>query len=490
MLINQWGGISDDSFLTRANECLDMDGIDIRTTPRKIQSAQSFLGTYASDTAPYNDTMNYVTETIDGVIQSYGSHCYSSFTNIDTLVAGADRHITVGSNLSDYNVTTNPEWIRHFFFTYDNATNPIKEIWYVAWARAVLHTINTSGWAAPADIASNRCTAVCYLWKWSIIFARGNKIYEINPSVATPLIATGAKIELEIGAVVKNLYYYNWQITIVYNIGNDCYIRNATYDGVTYKLTYYADISPGDKCLSSAINRWMLYWISTSGIFQYSGQSQLVKAYPFTSSAICAYNKWVLRIGDGTNFFEYGVNKPGYGTPITRMSTVLPIQWVTQIYVITFQSGANKFKLDSPGAYKASNFYITAPYTAGQFGIQKKGLGIRIGYRFNRLAAYTTTTIQETITIQIQTDLIERVNSTTYLTIATITDIETNSLDIWFQQINTALQTAGYSCDFWYIRFKIILGAGDPYTGYGSTLFRKTPEVFDFYISHEEIKVK
>lgn len=98
--------------------------------------------------------------------------------------------------------------------------------------------------------------------------------------------------------------------------------------------------------------------------------------------------------------------------------------------MITFQSGANKFKLDSPGAYKASNFYITAPYTAGQFGIQKKGLGIRIGYRFNRLAAYTTTTIQETITIQIQTDLIERVNSTTYLTIATITDIETNSLDI------------------------------------------------------------
>lgn len=86
-----------------------MDGIDIRTTPRKIQSALSFLGTYASDTAPYNDTLNYVTETIDGVIQSYGSHCYSSFTNLDTLVAGADRHITVGSNLSDYNVTTNPE---------------------------------------------------------------------------------------------------------------------------------------------------------------------------------------------------------------------------------------------------------------------------------------------------------------------------------------------------------------------------------------------
>jgi hypothetical protein len=238
------------------------------------------------------------------------------------------------------------------------------------------------------------------------------------------------------------------------------------------------------------MNRGSIYWISTSGIFQYSGQSQLVKAYPFTTSAICAYNKWVLRIGDSTNFYEFGVNKPGNWSPLTRISTVLPIVWVTQIYTITFQSGLNKFKLDAPGAYKASNFYITAPYTAGQFGIQKKWLGIRIWYRFNRLAAYTTATIQETITIQIQTDLMERVNSGTYITIASIINLETNSLDIWFQKINAELQTAGYSCDFWYIRFKIILGAGDPYIAYGNTLFRKTPEVFDFYISHEEIKVK
>ena len=489
MLINQWGWISDDAFLTRANECLDMDGIDIRTTPRKIQADFAFLGTYAIDTAPYNDTLNYVTETLDWVVQSYGYHCYITTTNIDSLVAGADRHITVGSNFSDYNVTTNPEWIRHFFFTNNGSTNPIKIVARVAGVNANRTAVNTSGWASPANIVSNSCTAVCYLWKGSIIFARGNKIYEFNPDTET--LTAGAKIELEIGAVVKNLYYYNGQITIVYNIWNDCYIRNATYDGVIYKLTYYADINPGDKCLSSTINRWMLYWISTSGIFQYSGQSQLVKKYPFTSSAICAYSQWVLRIADTTNYYEYGVNKPGYGTPLTRMSMVLPMLWITSLYAITFQNGLNKFKLeDRRWAYKASNFYITAPYTAGQFGIQKKWLTIRIWYRFSRLLSYTTTTIQETITIQIQTDLMERVNSVNYLTIANITDLETNSLDIWFQQINKALQTNGYSCDFGYIRFKIILGAGDPYTAYGSTLFRKTPEVFDFYISHEEIKVK
>ena len=144
LLINQWGWIGDDPFLVRENECIDMDWIDIRTTPRKIQCAPAFFGTYASETAPYNDTLSYVTESIDWVLQSYWSHCYITTTNIDTLVAGADRHITVGSNLSDYNSTTNPEWVRHFFFTYDNATNPIKIITYVAWVRANRTAINTS----------------------------------------------------------------------------------------------------------------------------------------------------------------------------------------------------------------------------------------------------------------------------------------------------------------------------------------------------------
>lgn len=488
LLINQWGWIGDDPFLVRENECIDMDWIDIRTTPRKIQSAPAFFGTYASETAPYNDTLAYVTETIDWVVQSYWSHCYISFTNIDTLVAGSDRHITVGSNTLDYNSTTNPEWIRHFFFTYDNATNPIKIVTYSGWVRANHTAVNTSGWASPANIVSNRCTAVCYLWKGAIIFARGNKIYEFNPDTET--LTAGAKIELEIGAVVKNIYYYNGSITIVYNIGNDCYIRNATYDGTTYKLTYYSDINKWEKCLSSTMNRGIVYWVSTSGIFQYSGQSQLVKAYTLTTSAVCSYNKGILRIGDWIDevFIEYWVNKPWYWSPLTKMSTVLPIQWVTENYIITFQNSSSKFRLDAQGAYKASNYYITAPYTAGQFGIKKAGLWLVIWHRFKPLSQYTTTTIQCSITIAVQTDLMERVNTANYVTVETITDLESSKTIIWLNDIANALQTAGYSNNFGYIRFKITLNAWDPYIAYGSTLYRKTPEVFDFYISHEELQ--
>lgn len=486
MLINQWGWIGDDPFLVRENECIDMDWIDIRTTPRKIQWALSFLWTYASETAPYNDTLSYVTETIDWIVQSYWSHCYITTTNIDSLVAGADRHISVGSNLSDYNSSTNPEWVRHFFFTYDNSTNPIKIVTYVASVRANRTAVNTSWWASPANIVSSRCTAVCYLWKGAIIFARGNKIYEFNPDTET--LTAGAKIELEIGAVVKNMHYYNGTITIVYNIGNDCYIRSATYDGTTYKLTYYADINKWEKCFSSTMNRGIVYWVSTSWIFQYSGQSQLVKAYTFTTSAVCSYNKWVLRIGDWANFYEFWVNKPWYWSPLTKISTVLTIQWVSENYIITFQSGSNKFRLDSPGAYKASNYYITAPYTAWQFWIKKAWLWIVIWHRFQRLASYTTTTIQCSIDIAVQTDLMERVNSANYVTVESITDLESSKTIIWLNDIAKALETAGYSNNFGYIRFKITLNSWDPYTAYASILFRKTPEVFDFYISHDELQ--
>jgi len=232
------------------------------------------------------------------------------------------------------------------------------------------------------------------------------------------------------------LYYYNWTITIVYNIGNDCYIRNATYDGTTYKLTYYADINKWEKCISSTMNRGILYWVSTSWIFQYSGQSQLVKAYAISTSAKCSYNKGILRIWDSLNFYEFGVNKPWYWMPLTKITSWLTIQWVTENYIITFQSWSNKFRLDSPSAYKASNYYITAPYTAGQFGIKKAGLWLVIGHRFQPLSQYTTTTIQCSITIAVQTDLMERINSANYVTLETIIDLESSKTIIGLSDIS------------------------------------------------------
>ena len=82
----------------------------------------------------------------------------------------------------------------------------------------------------------------------------------------------------------------------------------------------------------------------------------------------------------------------------------------------------------------------------------------------------------------------ERINAVNYVTVATISDLESSKTDIMLTTIAKALETAGYSSNFGYIRFKITLNSGDPYLPYGSAVFRKTPEVFDFYISHNELQ--
>lgn len=486
MLINSWGWwIGDDTFLYRNGECLDMDGIDIRTTPRKIALDSAFLGTYWTSTQSWLwVTLNYVTDTIDWLIQSYSNSCFFDWGN-PWLVAWADMHITVGSNFSDYNASTNPEWVRTFFFTYDNSTNPIKSVGYSWGLRAVLATINTSWGTSPANIPANlRTTAVCYLWKGAIIFARGSKIYEFNPETST---LVGVKIELPVGAVVKYLTYQWGLINIVYTINNDTFIHSATYDGTSYKLYPYSNIQKWEKAISCANNGNSIYFLSTNWIFQYSGTIQMVKKVAFTINAVCAYNKWVLRIWDGTNFYEFWIQKPWYGTPLTKKSVDLDIKWVTETKIVTFQSGTNQFRYDSEQVfYKSTGTWIFHPYTAGQFWANKKGLALTIGYTLPR-SSYVDSSIQCSIDVYIQTYDMYASNPTTYVNIATITDKTQVGKDILFTNIVKALWDAWYSEEFPYFRLKLVLNAWDPYSAYSNTRFRLSPEVYDVYITHKEI---
>lgn len=118
-----------------------MDGIDIRTTPRRITADQTSSGIYATNTlATAGETLNYVTETIDGIVQSYGTNCYINSTGINPLVAGATYHVTTGSNLSDYNISTNPEGVKHIFFQNAN----IRNVVYSGGVRALKSSIATN----------------------------------------------------------------------------------------------------------------------------------------------------------------------------------------------------------------------------------------------------------------------------------------------------------------------------------------------------------
>lgn len=490
LLINQWwGGIGDDIFLSRPWECLDMDGIDIRTTPRRITSDTTFLGSSATTSNNINDTLNYAIETVDWLIQCYSTRNYANNTNISALTGTtwADISLSVGSNTSDYNSSTNPEWVRHFFFSYNGSTNPVYVVWYSGWVRAALSNFNTSGGASPADIvAVNRTTAVCYLWKGSAIFARGNKIYEINPSTAT--LSAGFKVELPLGAVVKAIYYTWGLIYFVYTIsGNiswtgDTYIHGCSYQEQVFTLYPNADKIPGEKCLSATLTPKGIMWISTTGIFLWG---QLLKKYTLSTSALCSYNKGIFRVIDGQNFIEYGVNKPWYGSPLTKnVLASYTWVWITQNYVITFDGGTSVFRYDQQSSYKASNYYILHPYTAWQMWIKKKWLWFKIGYRLPQ--SYVSWTTKCSIVVAVQTEAIEAINTSTYVTVATINDTYKSQsfFDITPSMIRTAMETAGYSDEFAYIRVKITLNNGDP----SWVFYTKTPEVYDLYYNHTEIE--
>lgn len=489
LLINNWGWIGDDSFLTRNWECFDMDGIDVITTPRKISAQNAFLQTYAT-TNPWSWTFNDAKESIDWLVHCYSNNVCIDWWDLSALVAGAEMSVSIGGNLSDYNSTSNPDGVRHFFFTQDGTNNPIKVVWYSAGSRAVLATINTSGGAAPADIPAwfnNKVTAACYLWKGAIIFARGSKIYEVNPT--TNILATGAKVELPIGASVKWIHYYNGFIYFVYTLNGSTYIHGCTYDGTNYKLTTYSDKKSGELCYSSWSDAGSIYWISSSGIFQFNGVSVLIKKLSLSSSARISYNKWVIKVIDWTNYYELGVNKPWYGVPLTKQTLSLTIKWVTESKIITF-NGSSTYYIDSNSstAYKRTNTYTFHPYTGGQFWWIKKWTWILVGIDLPKLASYTSSSTVCSVKISAQTDLMYQSNTSLYADLYEETDETKRYIEIMPTQIAKALWDLGYSDEYWYIRFKITLYAGDPYASYWNTIYRKTPEVYDFYLNHEFVK--
>lgn len=78
--------------------------------------------------------------------------------------------------------------------------------------------------------------------------------------------------------------------------------------------------------------------------------------------------------------------------------------------------------------------------------------------------------------------------TSSWATIATITDNAKTNRTIMLQEIASTLGSASFSEEFPLFKIKLTLNAGDAYSGTGNTIFRKTPEVYDIYLTHEEIK--
>lgn len=478
MLVNQWGWIADDSFLWNKGEFLDLTNIDVRDTARKMKMNTSIewptFFTCWSKATLWAMIQGIETTSWLATIKSNGSNINSvhlEWTNKTSTISGG--------------TTSNQKFERiefandQFFIFTNNTTN--NNIFVLSTNMGTLNsTKDTIAWSQP----NLPVTASCPIYNDKIIYSKWNQIHEID--VASWAISATAKLTLPKNSVIKLLYFNNDSLYVLSTLNNDTYCYIATFNGSAYTLRYEKKLT-GYTALK-AIGDNGIIWVTTiEGIFQFNWDFQFVKAVTLTASQDIAYNKNILKIVNGNNYYEYGHTKPWYTNILTKRYNASSIAIVTKNYVGVEEASEDRMYLEWQTYYEANGSATTLPYMAGEYGMLKKGLFIRFGCQFP-VYTYTGGATQASIVVSVQTDEMER-NSAWFATVSTITDHSTKRVEIGLTQINTALWTAGYSSDFQYLKVKLQLNAWENVTiSGGDTKYRVTPSIFDFIIKHDEIK--
>lgn len=483
LLFNEWNWIADDEYLSRKWEASDMNNIDI-SSPRKIIPATAFwtlIETYWS-----SDTLNYVTETIldwiPTVVQSYWTATFVWAVNTTAYAPAASVHLSTwfSSAWWAWHVDTNPDKARHFFIWTSNIY-VVNALWTALETAAISISNQSAVWSS---------RAICYNPQdWLILYARANKIYSIDSVTYTVTnTAVWQKVKLLSWAVIKYIYPYNNNIIVVSVLWNDTYIDTITQSGWTYTVSWYTTIVKWYKCIDAVGNNWIIYWISSDWIHMFSWQNQFIKklqsSYVFSTSSRVAYNKGYLKIVDWTTLWTFWHTSPWFKDGLSKQDIDYSAYWVTENYAMVFRTWLNKWYVDAKQTwrYNLTNTWTSMPYMADEFWATKEWLWIRLWHRFPR-TAYTDATVQCSIVFQVQTDQLNAVNSSTWVTVKTITDHTEIFTNITPSEISKALETAGYTSNFNWIKFKINL------TGWDMTwsVYKKVPELFDFRINHNEI---
>ena len=506
LLINQWGWIGDSELLQSGNDIFDAQWLDLETW-RSIKLSINFswadwrelmISPTSTTFKKATDNTSYATalsNTTDWKI-------YNKLTStLNSTWYRSDTHFTVGNTNDTYDVTTAPNGMRHFMIWYDTG-----HIVYTNWSWSTINTIDVS---ANTLLKENNWLpwAMEMVWKWSLLFAYGNNIFEINPNPNTPVL-NGVKIELENGAFVWNISYINWLIHIIYTLNDDTIIRTCSYDGTTYKLTNYCNKIQWKLCIWSATNNWVIYWVSSDTLFLYDWQNNTIlktlyirntDKYFYNISlnwvwSTCSFYDWFLYISSTTWYYKYWTKKPNKRQNLVfiPLATGRKIEtwanwWKAIIFVVraTFSDRIYLTSEPTTSAYWTW-FAILPAYTAGQYWTYKKWLAIRIGYNLRKTQWWS-------ILVYATTDKIIRNNTTeqysNYVLLATITDPNEQRFDITKWMLSKALWDAWYSDVFSLMKIKIDLVGGWnwSWTYPIEQWYPNTPEVFDIYISHEEI---
>lgn len=478
LLINNWGwGIGDDENLRQNWEFFDCQWIDI-SSPRVVRANWALETTWTSFTS--SGSVYMATESNWRKIVSIQWWTWATISGT-TIGYGSTRHITLGSDDVTYNETTAPAWQRHLFF-------PISDdLVYANYNGSSIATIALTAWN------SKPCTAICYLQKGALIYAKGNKIFEINPATTTPT-NNGLKVELPIGVTVRHIYYYNGLIWFVYTFEDDTYIQGCEYTGgstAQYSLRSYNVKIAWHECIGALWDSGYIYWLSANMIHIFDW----VKSTPVRrlmdsvngSSNIffnpvgdvpMAFNQGILWIGSNYNLWFYGAKKPWYKKALTKIVSDYQIYAITNTGLIIGRNWTT-YRYDSVSTnYRTQNYIVTHPYFGNGLQQDKDKLGIRLWFSFEEVWI-------QSIVVKVTTDEIYRQSNNTdlyadYVTVATLTSSEFGSkrnININPQVISKALWNAGYTDIFGWMKVYIEMNG----------TATSSPEIWDLLIYNDVI---
>lgn len=397
------------------------------------------------------DTFNQLVETPYWLIGVGGSKITLNATDKSATLAGATRMEFIGD-------TTGVQ--HNYFFNSSNVYHINGDI------SSILHTVWHTAWTVTASCISST----------DILFAVGGVIY--NYDTLTNTIATACDT-LIAGCTVKYLYFYNDMVVAVTTKGSDTIIYQIQYEWAWTYTIYSTEHIKGRTCVGAIWDSGIVYWITTTKIFGFqAGSSQEIRYIwynssfdeaTFTATPKLAFTDGYLLIWGGTTLYRWWAKSNSRRKALSIQTLPWTLEAISGNYYLI--SGTTDKIYGNSSKYPDSGYKISLPYDAGIFWDEKTNLAFQIGYQ---LETWTS------ITVGVMTDEMQMDNTSSYVTVATITDATKKKQTITVDEINQALQTANYNSDWNSIRFKVTLNGA----GWSSWLRDYTPYSYEIKCIH------
>lgn len=447
-----YNGIAQDKFFWDNGECAYME--DISNEQMRYATLAMTYALISGGNTGTTTNVNQLSDTPAWLITCWDSKVLLNGGDVSATVAGAKRFEYIfdasGNQVNYFMDSTN---------TYE-ANTAISALLRAA----VAHAAGT--WTV---------TASCLVYN-EILCAKGSTILKYD-TVTHASTSLASSIPILTGSTVKYMYFYNDMVYIVTVRGYDTIIYLVQYSSSGYWI-YSKEEIKGEVCVWAVGNGSIVYWITTNKIYAFSGAtSQLVRYIwtnnsfdeaTFSSTPSLAYDKGFLYIASGNSIWKYGSKYQGRRASFTKKTFWETILGITGRYIET-QNTTNYIYTDS-SKYPNSGNYLSLPFDAGDYSEVKDNLRFRVWYQLR-----TGTSL----TIGVMTDAMEMANTTTYATVATISDTSKRVSYISVQEITAAL--GSNSPEWQYLRFKVTLTWG----WWSSGARDNTPSIYDITAVYE-----